>query len=499
MKSVGRPGLSAQTGDTALQQTLLSFVSVLRSHDLRISPAETLDAVAVASALGYSDREQLRAGLSLALAKTAAEKPVFDRCFGQFFDHRPTAIDAHAHSDSDEEAATQDPEHATDGAANDAGDTPGATAQPPGQNALESALATARGLAAFADSELRDLLQGDSDDALALAIHRAGREVGLQDIKLFTQKGQFTRRMLDSLGEADLRQAIIAAEAEAPAALPALRRLQDNLRERVKAHVEQQYLLHAEGHNQQFMDEILAGTRLSHIDHHYRQRVSGLIQRMARKLIARHARKRRVSRRGQLNMTRTLRRGIANDGLMFETFWRSRRARQPQLLAICDVSGSVAAYARFLLMFLYSLQEVLPRVRSYAFSSHLGEVSELFAQYPLEKAIELVNWKYGGATDYGRSLLDFASLALDDVNRQTTVIILGDARNNNADPELDILRNIQQRAHRVIWLNPESRRQWGTGDSEMLRYKVACDHVSECHNLRQLERFVDQLLRATTA
>ncbi|MDP4917231.1 MAG: VWA domain-containing protein [Haliea sp.] len=102
---------------------------------------------------------------------------------------------------------------------------------------------------------------------------------------------------------------------------------------------------------------------------------------------------------------------------------------------------------------------------------------------------------YGGATDYGKSLQDFARLALDDINSNTTVIILGDARNNNSDPQLDIMRSIYQRSRRVIWLNPESRRAWGTGDSEMLRYLSACHFAAECNNLTQLERVVDQLLK----
>jgi uncharacterized protein with von Willebrand factor type A (vWA) domain len=147
------------------------------------------------------------------------------------------------------------------------------------------------------------------------------------------------------------------------------------------------------------------------------------------------------------------------------------------------------------LMFLYSLNDILPRVRSFAFSSHLGEVTDMFDQYPIEKAIEMVNFKYGGATDYGNSLLDFSSLALDDINSHTTVIILGDARNNNGDPKLEVMQSIYQRAGKVMWLNPESRKLWGSGDSEMNRYLSCCHYAAECNSLQQLERIVDQLLR----
>ena len=194
-------------------------------------------------------------------------------------------------------------------------------------------------------------------------------------------------------------------------------------------------------------------------------------------------------------MAKTIRRGIANDGVMFDVYWKSIKKDRPQILAICDVSGSVSAYAKFLLMFLYSLNDILPRVRSFAFSSHLGEVSALFDRHPLEKAIELVNRQYGGATDYGNSLLDFSKLAINDIDSNTTVIILGDARNNNGDPQLEVMQSIYQRAKKVIWLNPESRKLWGSGDSEMLRYQSACHFAAECNCLQHLERIVDQLLR----
>ena len=223
-------------------------------------------------------------------------------------------------------------------------------------------------------------------------------------------------------------------------------------------------------------------------------RVREQVRRMARKLAARHSARRRRVKRGQLHMSRTLRAGIPHDGVLFNQHFRNRKRDRAQVLALCDVSGSVAAYAGFLLMFLYNLQDVLPRMRSFAFSHHLGEVSDLFREEPVERAIELANWRFGGATDYGGSLRDFARLALDDINGSTSVIILGDARNNRGNPELDIMHSIYQRSRQVLWLNPEPRQAWGTGDSEMLRYQSACHVTATCGNLQQLERVIDQLL-----
>ncbi len=471
---------------------LVSFINVLRSHDLRISPAESLDAVEVVTRLGYADRETLRAGLSHTLAKTAEDKATFKRCFDQFFSYQ--IADARADSsqaNSDESIPGVDQE-ALEEADSALGEMQG---EGGGHMDLAGEMAADAGLANQLNTALMEMLQNDDRNSLSLAIAQAGDAVGLPEIEMFTQKGQFTRRILDELGEQHIRAAVVDLENRGSAALGELQGYRDRLRELVRDHVEREYLLHAEGRNARFMDDVLAKAKLSHIEHHYSQRVQDLVRRMAKKLAARHAKKRKITRRGQLNMSKTLRRGIPNDGIMFDLHWKSVKRQKPQILAVCDVSGSVAAYAKFLLMFLYSLYDVLPRVRSFAFSNHLGEVSDLFAQHKIEKAVELVNWQYGGATDYGGSLVDFAKLALDDIDSQTTVIILGDARNNNGDPRLDIMQSIFARARQVIWLNPESRVMWGSGDSEMPRYQSCCHIAAECSSLAHLQRIVDQLLR----
>jgi uncharacterized protein with von Willebrand factor type A (vWA) domain len=468
---------------------LVSFINMLRSHDVRISPAETLDAVQVVTTLGYGDREQLRSGLALALAKTAEEKATFRQCFDQFFSYQLPQV-----ANSDEILPGVDPEELA--AADEALEQLETEATEPSLD-LEGEIAADPALADQLDTPVMQMLRSDDRNGLTLAISRAGDAVGLPDIQMFTQKGQFTRRILDELGEAHIRSAVVELENRGSGALQELQQFRDRLRELVRDHVEREYLLHAQGRNQQFMDEVLAQARLNNIEHHYLLRVHDLVRRMAKKLAARHSRRRKVTKRGQLNMAKTLRKGIAHEGVLFNLYWKSVRKDRPQILAVCDVSGSVSAYAKFLLMFLYSLYDVLPRVRSFAFSNRLGEVSELFDQHPVEKAVELVNWQYGGATDYGSSLMDFAKLALDDIDSQTTVIILGDARNNNGDPRMDIMQSIYARAKQVIWLNPESRKLWGSGDSEMPRYQTACHFSAECGSLQQLERIVDRLLRTS--
>jgi uncharacterized protein with von Willebrand factor type A (vWA) domain len=472
-----------------MQSNLVNFIQVLRTHEVRVSPAETLDAVEVCTTLGYADRTLLRDGLSMTLAKTPEEEAIFLLCFDRYFQQELADFSASVDQAAAEPApnslpapddATQAEQYAATQIA-----------------ALQLAAEDSAALQTLMQSTLMQNLLSNDRTELTLAMNRAAERVGLAQIQIFTQKGQYTRRILDALGEEAIRNTVIALEQAQSPALPVLQRYRDKLREQVRDYVEREYLLQAEGKTRQFMDDILSKTRLNNIEHIYLHKVHELIRKMAKKLATRHSRKRKLLKRGRLDMAKTLRKGIPNDGVMFNTYWRQTRKDKPQILAVCDVSGSVAAYAKFLLLFLYSLQDILPKVRSFAFSSHLGEVSSYFADYPIQKAIELVNWKYGGATDYGNSLLDFAKLALDDINSNTTVIILGDARNNNGDPKLEILQSIFQRARQVIWLNPESRRSWGTGDSEMLRYLSACHFSAECNNLKQLERIVDHLLKSS--
>lgn len=472
-----------------MQSNLVNFIQVLRTHEVRVSPAETLDAVDVAATLGYADRSLLRDGFAMTLAKTPEEEAIFLHCFDRFFQQDFSDF-------STANAPTTAPEHSalppTESADRQAGDFAATQLE-----ALQLAAQSNPTLQHLLQTPLMQSLISNNRTELTIAMNQAAERVGLQQIQIFTQKGQFTRRILDAMGEEQIRNTVVSLEQAGSAALPVLQRYRDRLREQVRDHVEREYLLHAEGKTQQFMNDILSRTRLNNIEHIYLHKVHELIRKMARKLATRHSRKRKLLKRGRLDMAKTLRKGIPNDGVMFNTFWRQTRKDKPQILALCDVSGSVAAYAKFLLLFLYSLQDILPKVRSFAFSSHLGEVSAYFRDYPIEKAVDMVNWKFGGATDYGNSLLDFAKLALDDITSSTTVIILGDARNNNGDPKLEILQSIYQRARQVIWLNPESRRAWGSGDSVMLRYQSACHFSAECNNLKQLERIVDHLLTSS--
>lgn len=455
---------------------LLAFIEFLRGRDIFISPADSLVAMEVAGLVGYANRQLLKDGLGSALAKSKFEIEIFNEAFEQYFgvpeDDKPKTQDNHSQDESESEQPS--PEQL-------------------GQQ-LAQALESQPELSKNLSSDLVEALKSGDEAAIAIAVETAAQQVDVSAIKLLTQRGQYIRKMLDALGEQALRDAAVELESTEPAAFEAVQALREQLRNKVRDRVDRAYMVHASGDAEDMLDEALSNMSLGNVDQHHRARLKRLLEKMTRKLAARHGRIRKRVKRGQLAVPATLRKAMATDGVPFKPQWRKSVRRKPQILILCDVSGSVAAYAKFLLLFVHSLQDILPRTRSFAFSSNLGEVTETLRTLPVEIAIERVNLKYGGATDYARAFEDFANLAMADINRVTTVIVLGDARNNNTDPRLDLLAKIRSKCRQLIWLNPESQRSWSTGDSEMAGVMRNCDVAAECSTLKQLERVIDTLL-----
>ena len=442
---------------------LLGFVRAARSAGLRVSPAETIDAARAVEVVGLADRGRLRDTLSLVLAKTADEKARFETCFDRFFSREGFGA-----------AAPPPPPDAR----------PAGAEPPPGDGPGEGL--GGGGLAAM----LRD---GDRA-GLASAMEEAAAEAGLSDIAVFTQVNLFTRRVLERMGLEALEREI--ARLDGTPQGDALRRQRDWLRAQVRSFAQQNLRLFADGDAERQRERRLAATRLSAIDRRDRERMRVLVRAMARRLAVQYGRKRWRSRRGQLDARRTIRRNMGWGGLPFLPVWKRRRVEKPRLVVLCDVSGSVAAVAEFLLLFLHSLNEALSGLRSFAFSGDLAEVSAILQGQPIERAIPAIMDLVGfGSSNYGNSLAAFEAGWMPVLDRRTTVIILGDGRGNRTDPRADVLARMADRCKQVIWLNPEVRTVWGTGDSDMLRYAPHCRVAATCATLGQLERIVAGLLR----
>jgi hypothetical protein len=219
---------------------------------------------------------------------------------------------------------------------------------------------------------------------------------------------------------------------------------------------------------------------------------------LVRRLKDRITRRQAAHRRGVLDVKKILRRAAAYEGVPLEVFHRRRPPRKARIVTLCDVSGSVWSAARFMLNMLYSLQGCFAQVRSFIFVAGVQEVSDVFKQHAVNPAIEKIlkdaDIDYNAATDYGRTFREFRQHYLDILNRQTTLIIIGDGRCNYTDPQEQILAEMRARCRRLIWLNPEARQFWTTGDSEMRVFEAVCDEVRPCQNLNQLVAFITALV-----
>lgn len=493
-----------------MDRTISNFIRALRNADVRVSTAETLDAISAVELVGYKDKEHLKRSLSMVLPKTADEKVTFDTCFDQFFRFQDVRGES---TNTSEDSGEQEGEESGEGGDGEGG---GAGGDPQAQNRSKKKSKAKRnnlyeeeeeadlgpGEITDAHSPLGKLLMADSRVELAQSMAEAGEATNVREIQIFTQKGLYARRIMDHMGLADLNREIsdLRTDSRVPARRlgQQLKQRRDFLREQVRDYVEQQFMLNADVSGKRLREEMLRSVKLSNIEHRNFRLIQEMVYKMAKKLSTLHSRRRKIFKRGQLNVPKTLRNNMSYDGAIFDLYWKSVKVDRPKVFAICDVSGSVANYARFMLMFLYSMDEVMPKVRSFAFSSDLAEVTELFNRNKLEDAIAKTLHDYsGGSTDYGQALLDFKKLCLDDVDNRTTIIILGDARNNHGEAHAEVLKELYDRSKRIIWLNPEAKLAWNTGDSEMRKYGAYSHQVEECNSLMHLERVVSNLLRQT--
>jgi uncharacterized protein len=220
---------------------------------------------------------------------------------------------------------------------------------------------------------------------------------------------------------------------------------------------------------------------------------------LTRRLAVRLARKRRHNRRGPLDFRRTVRASLSYGGVPAEPRFRHPRPHKPEIFVIADISGSVAAFARFTLMLVYAISGQFSKVRSFVFIDGIDEVTSFFEGVEdVTEAVHRVNTEadvvwVDGHSDYGHAFEVFWNTWGKEIGPKTTVIILGDARNNYHASQSWVIKEMQHKARHVYWLNPEPKSYWDTGDSIVGDYGAHCDGVFECRNLRQLERFVDRL------
>lgn len=451
----------------AMQLTLSRFVHALRSAEVPVSPAETLDALAVVQAVGIGDPDLLRNALALALAKSPDEKVRFAECFERFFGQL-------------------------------------AFQQPPRRTLVRQADAAAvlRAIEPHGSHELTALLQGllrHDPGHLAWRVEREAQALQIDTMQSLRDKAHYQTRLARALGLDELERLIRSDGLNADGAvLDVLRYLRQHVQSEVQRYLDGQYRLLVDASGKRaIIDAALRGT-LDQLPPDYYQEVDRVVAKLAQRLSRRHRRRRRRAERGKLDLKRTLRNNVAYDGSLFQLHWQHKRIQRATVFVVCDLSSSVSRSARFLLLFLHALADTLPTLRVFAFSNRCGEISDLFQRQDAARAVEeaLLTWGRG-STDYGQALFEFCQLAGRALDHRSIVIFLGDARGNYYEPRVDVLRAISHRVREVHWLNPEPPERWGDGDSLMRHYAPHCQSTGVCTRLRDIERFADRLLSLT--
>ncbi|MFE1859049.1 VWA domain-containing protein [Streptomyces anandii] len=454
-------------GTAGVAGRLAGFTGALRGHGIRIGTGEGVDAARAVEALGLADRELLREGLAATLLHGTGQRAVFDQVFDLYF---PRTVGGPEGPAAGREELRDRLARAL--AAND-------TALM-GQLAVEAVdgfggYGSSPGADGWSAYQTLERLRPQTLLARVRASVRAGGGTGGEGAP-----EDFTERLLDD----EIRRRIelfrrqVGAEARRRVAE---RRGREEIARRAVAPTADR------------VDFLYAG----------RDRVAELrrtVRPLARKLATRLAARRRRAARGSIDLRRTLRGSLSTGGVPVRPVLRRRRPVRPELVLLCDVSGSVAGFSDFTMLLVQALHDQFSKVRVFAFVNRIDEVTGLLRHGTadpeglgarIQEEARLTGWH--GSSDYGVALGEFAERYADVVGHRTTVFVLGDARTNMADPNLPALREIAGRARRVYWLNPEPRAQWGTGDSAAPDCAGEVG-MHECRNARQLGAIVSRLL-----
>ncbi|MEY2958622.1 MAG: hypothetical protein RLZZ01_1190 [Actinomycetota bacterium] len=474
---------------------LNGFVQELRTAGLPVSLTENLDAMEAVQHIPIEDRDAFKYALGATLIKNNSHWRAFETVFEVYFSLRGPEykLASGDESELDElwremQSQSEDAEGARGGAGSMDALTPEEIAQMLMQALLNGDQAMMRALAKqavkrFAGMEpgrpvggtyylYRTLRNLDLDGMLDRLMDQTAEDAGgeLTGLEERLERDEYEHRIEEFKQEieAEIRRRLVADRG--------VEAMAKTLRKPLPEDVE---FMHAS------RDEM--------------QSLKKALQPLTRKLAARLARKRRHGRKGPLDFRNTVRHSLSYGGVPAEPKFKYPRPAKPELMVVADISGSVAAFARFTLMLVYAIQGQFSKVRSFVFIDGIDEVTDYFrGTEDIQEAIHRVNTEadvvwVDGHSDYGHAFEVFWERYGKDVGPKTTVLLLGDARNNYHASQSWVIREVRHKARHVYWLNPEPRSYWNTGDSIVGEYGNHTDGVYECRNLRQLEAFVEKL------
>jgi hypothetical protein len=476
-------------------ELLTSFVGELRAAGLPVSMTETVDAAEAVRHVPVEDRAALKYALGATLVKSEAHWRTFETAFEIYFSTGtvPRGVDGNLPEESASIAELTDLRGSQD--TSDKGGSRGEGLSPEDvQELLLSAL-----------------LSGNEAQIDALIRHAVSRFAGMESGRPVGGT-YYLYRTLRHLDVDHLLERLLAAvRGEAPDGVwtPLEERLArdeftarlDALHAAVEAEIRRRLV--ADRGSQELARSVRKplpeDVEFMHASAAELAQLRRVIHPLARKLAIRLARKRRHGHRGPLDFRATVRQSLSTGGVPVDPRFRYPRPAKPEIFVIADISGSVASFARFTLHLVHAISTQFSKVRTFVFVDAIDEVTNYFeGTTDVAEAIHRINTEANvlwvdGHSDYGHALESFWERWGTEITPRTTVLILGDARNNYHASRSWVIQEIAQRARRVSWLNPERRSYWGSGDSIVGEYGAYCHEVVECRNLRQLERFISEL------
>ena len=480
--------------ESPLLDLLGGFMGELRAAGLPVSLTENLDAMEAVRHIPLEDRDAFKYALAATLVKNNAHWRAFETVFEVYFSIRGKEYalgpDAEDELPEDDDEASMQGEDGNAGSGGGAGDSLS-------PEELQQMLFQA-------------LLQGDEALLRALARQAVKRFAGMEPGRPVGGTYYLYRTLRNLDLDDTLEELMQRAREDSPEPLTSLEeRLErdeyesriDRLKKEVEAEIRRRLVA---DRGVEAMSRTLRKPLPEDIDfmHASREELVSLrkaIFPLTRKLAVRLARKRRHGRKGPLDFRATVRTSLSYGGVPVEPKFRYPRPSKPEIFVIADISGSVASFARFTLHLVYAIAGQFSKVRSFVFIDGLDEVTRFFEGVDdIGEAVHRVNTEadvvwVDGHSDYGHAFEVFWNTYGREIGPKTTVMILGDARNNYHASQAWVVKEIRKKARHVFWLNPEPGSYWDTGDSIVGEYGVHCDGVFECRNMRQLERFVENL------
>jgi len=473
---------------------LAGFVQELRNAGLPVSLTENLDAMEAVQHIPIEDRDAFKYALGATLVKNSAHWRSFETVFEVYFSLRgPEYKLVEDSDDALEEMWREMQEQMRQG--DGRGSSGGMDALTPEE---------------IAQMLMQALLNGDQAMMRALAKQSVQRFAGMEPGRPVGGTYYLYRTLRNLDLDSMLQKLMDASREEVGGELTALEeRLErdeyqsriEDFKKEIEAEIRRRLVADrgAEAMAKTLRKPLPEDVEFMHASRDEMQLLKKSLYPLTRKLAARLARKRRHGRKGPLDFRNTVRHSLSYGGVPADPKFKFPRPAKPELMVVADISGSVAAFARFTLMLVYAIQNQFSKVRSFVFIDGLDEVTDFFkGTEDITEAIHRVNTEadvvwVDGHSDYGHAFEVFWERFGKDVGPKTTVLLLGDARNNYHASQAWVVKEIRQKARHVYWLNPEPRSYWNTGDSIVGEYGNLTDGTYECRNLRQLESFVEKL------